>query len=301
VVGDQKANGGDLEQETPNQEAIINALKQAAEKQESDGGEAERSVGARQAGSGDLDEEVGDLNDDIANLRHRIRDLLNHDGKDEDIANLRHRIRDLLNHDGKDEDEEENEGGSARQKTEQEADSGDVDQSIDVSNSGDYVNQCVAVLQAANTGNAQNAPAFLQYSGDADDFEPGGIGITISPQLVQDCRQIIQQSTVVNQLLNPGRPGAGPPGGGIPPGAVGGAFYGAGSGQGVLNAAGGLGQPGFGQPLSRIGQSGLQQLNGAPTGRMLPRTGGPGAVSLLTLSAGALLIAGGLLVRRIFR
>jgi hypothetical protein len=282
VVGDQKANGGDLEQETPNQEAIINALKQAAEKQESDGGEAERSVGARQAGRGDLDEEVGDLNDD-------------------DIANLRHRIRDLLNHDGKDEDEEENDGGSVRQKTEQEADSGDVDQSIDVSNTGDYVNQCVAVLQAANTGNAQNAPAFLQYSGDADDFEPGGIGITISPQLVQDCRQIIQQSTVVNQLINPGRPGAGPPGGGIPPGAVGGAFYGAGSGQGVLNAPGGLGQPGFGQPLSRIGQSGLQQLNGAPTGRMLPRTGGPGAVSLLTLSAGALLIAGGLLVRRIFR
>ena len=56
---------------------------------------------------------------------------------------------------------------------EQEAESGDVDQSFDVSNSGDNSNQSVAIQGVANTGNAQNQIGITQFDGnnfDEDDF-----------------------------------------------------------------------------------------------------------------------------------
>ncbi len=300
VVEDKKADDGDLEQAPVNQEAILDALRQAADEQEAD------DVGAKQ--------ELEDSSDDIANLIQRLEDQkddtpsLQQRNGDRKDNNNDHDDDDDDNRPGrKDKDEKEDRDGDIKLETDQEAESGDVDQSVEISNTGDYAQQCVAVLQAANTGNAQNAPAFLQYSGDADDFEPGGIEIDISPQIVQDCRQIIQQTSVVNQLLpGAGRSRAGQPGtrrpgvagAGIPPRVAGAGFTGAGSG-GAFNVPTRLGQSAAG--ISGIGQARVQPLNAPSPGRMLPRTGGPGAVSLLTLGAGALLIAGGLLVRRISR
>ncbi len=57
--------------------------------------------------------------------------------------------------------------GDGFQDFEQEAESGDVDQSFYVSNTGDNSNQSVAIQGVANTGNAQNQIGITQF----DDFD----------------------------------------------------------------------------------------------------------------------------------
>ena len=114
---------------------------------------------------------------------------------------------------------------------ENEAESGAVDLSFDVSNTGDYASQCVPALQFGNTGNFNNAPAFAQNGsggfvderndvvffdddddglndfvlfdnrfdgGDIDDFEAGGIDVSFSPELTVDCSSTVQQSSAAS-------------------------------------------------------------------------------------------------------
>ena len=57
------------------------------------------------------------------------------------------------------------------QENEQESESGDVNQSFEISGGGDNSNQCVGVQGIANTGNSQNQIGVLQYGSDADEFE----------------------------------------------------------------------------------------------------------------------------------
>jgi hypothetical protein len=174
--------------------------------------------------------------------------------------------------------------GDPKQEAEQDADSGDVDQSVDVVNTGDNVNLCLGVLQAANTGNAQNAQGVVQDDSEADEVElEGGSSLTITPQLIVDCRQIIYQ------IATGQRPGAG-----------------SGDRNALLESAAlrggnvpGLGQLGIGTngaALKVAGSSGVG-LSKSAARRSLPRTGGG---ALLGLSAGMLLVAGGLAVRKIF-
>jgi hypothetical protein len=82
------------------------------------------------------------------------------------------------------------------QDVEQEAESGDVDQSFDVSQTGDNSNQTVSTQGVANTGNAQNAIDVVQVGGDADDFEFDDVGssITVSPSSTTNSVQRIGQS-----------------------------------------------------------------------------------------------------------
>jgi hypothetical protein len=54
------------------------------------------------------------------------------------------------------------------QSTEQEADSGEVDQSFDVSGAGDNSNQTEGTQGVANTGNAQNQIGITQTGSDVD-------------------------------------------------------------------------------------------------------------------------------------
>jgi len=56
------------------------------------------------------------------------------------------------------------------QDFDQEAESGDVDQSFDVSNTGDNSNQTVGIQGVANTGNAQNQIGVID-AGDFADFD----------------------------------------------------------------------------------------------------------------------------------
>ena len=176
--------------------------------------------------------------------------------------------------------------GDPKQETEQDADSGDADQSVDVINTGDNVNLCLAVLQTANTGNAQNTQGLVQDGSEADEVElEGGSSITITPQLIVDCRQIIYQIVTGQQ------PGAG-----------------SGDRDAILRSAalGGSGNvPGFGQLSIGTNRAALKVagtssagLSKAAARSSLPRTGGG---ALLGLGAGVVLVTGGLSVGRIFR
>jgi hypothetical protein len=69
------------------------------------------------------------------------------------------------------------------QEFDQEAESGDVDQSFNVSQTGDNSNQTVGIQGVANTGNAQNQIGLIQFGSDADDFEFDDVAssIEVSP------------------------------------------------------------------------------------------------------------------------
>lgn len=85
-------------------------------------------------------------------------------------------------------------GTALSSEVEQEAESGDVSMSAEVASSGDSSNQCAPVLQAANTGNVQNAQIINQYASQAEDIEVEGGSISISPELVARCQQEVQQA-----------------------------------------------------------------------------------------------------------
>src|ERR687894_1390857 len=77
------------------------------------------------------------------------------------------------------------------QETEQEAESGDLDQSFEVSGSGDNSNQCVGIQGVGNTGNAQNLIDVIQYGSDSGDFEFDEVNssIDVSPESSTTCDQ----------------------------------------------------------------------------------------------------------------
>ena len=121
---------------------------------------------------------------------------------------------------------------------ENELESGPVDQEFSVTNTGDYASQCVPAVQFGNTGNFNNAPSLAQFGsggfvvddrnddndrrrfgdffdffGDdnddndrvfrggntsIDDFEPGGIEFSVSPEVAVDCANTIQQSSAAS-------------------------------------------------------------------------------------------------------
>ena len=82
------------------------------------------------------------------------------------------------------------------QDVEQEAESGDIDQSFDVSDTGDNSNQTAGIQGVGNTGNAQNVIDVTQVGGDADDFEFDDVGssIEVSPSSTTDSVQRVNQS-----------------------------------------------------------------------------------------------------------
>jgi len=79
---------------------------------------------------------------------------------------------------------------------EQEAESGDVDQTFEVTGSGDNSSQCVGTQGVANTGNAQNVVGITQVDGDAEDFEFDEVdsSIEVSPESSTTCDQQVNQA-----------------------------------------------------------------------------------------------------------
>ena len=65
------------------------------------------------------------------------------------------------------------------QEDEQEGESGELDQSFEVTGEGDNSNQCANIQGVGNTGNAQNVVDLIQYGPEADDFEFEEVGSTI--------------------------------------------------------------------------------------------------------------------------
>jgi hypothetical protein len=82
------------------------------------------------------------------------------------------------------------------QESEQESESGEVNQSFEVSSTGDNSNQCANIQGVANTGNAQNQIDLIQYGSDADDFEFDEVGssIEVSPENSTTCDQQVNQA-----------------------------------------------------------------------------------------------------------
>ena len=82
------------------------------------------------------------------------------------------------------------------QEDEQEADSGDLDQTFNVTGGGDNSNQCVGAQVVGNTGNSQNQLDILQYDSEADDFEFEEVGsdIDLSPTNTTTCDQQVNQA-----------------------------------------------------------------------------------------------------------
>ena len=82
------------------------------------------------------------------------------------------------------------------QESDQTAESGDVSQSFNVSNTGDNSNQCAGIQGVANTGNAQNQIGVVQYGSEADEFsfEDSGSSINVSPTNLTSCDQQVNQA-----------------------------------------------------------------------------------------------------------
>ncbi len=92
------------------------------------------------------------------------------------------------------EDDFDNNG--VAQNFNQQAESGDVNQSFNVSNRGDNSNQCVGISGVANTGNAQNQVGVIQYGSQADDFnfEDSGASINVGGSSTTRCDQQVNQA-----------------------------------------------------------------------------------------------------------
>ena len=82
------------------------------------------------------------------------------------------------------------------QETEQEGEAGDLDQSFEVSGSGDNSSQCASIQGAGNTANSQNVIDLIQYGSTADDFEFEEVGsdIAVSPTNTTTCDQQVNQA-----------------------------------------------------------------------------------------------------------
>jgi uncharacterized membrane protein len=86
------------------------------------------------------------------------------------------------------------------QESEQESESGEVDQSFTVTSEGDNSNQCAGIQGVANTGNAQNQLDLIQYGSDAGDFEFDEVGssIEVSPENSTECDQQVNQAATAS-------------------------------------------------------------------------------------------------------
>jgi uncharacterized membrane protein len=82
------------------------------------------------------------------------------------------------------------------QEEEQEGESAELDQSFEVTGSGDNSSQCANIQGIGNTGNAQNITDILQYGSTADEFEFEEVGsdITLSPSNPVTCDQQVNQA-----------------------------------------------------------------------------------------------------------
>ncbi len=76
--------------------------------------------------------------------------------------------------------------------------SGGLESSFEVSQTGDNSSQCAPALQFGNTGNFQNGQAALQYASTADDIEFEGGSFEFTPEQAVECSQQVQQSAAAS-------------------------------------------------------------------------------------------------------
>jgi LPXTG-motif cell wall-anchored protein len=163
------------------------------------------------------------------------------------------------------------------QENDQEGESGEVDQSFTVTGSGDSANQCAALLGGAQSGNSQNQIGVAQSDeSEADDFEfdEAGSSVTLSPELAEECEQVINQAAA-SATAPKAAPAPAPK-----------------AEEKKAEA------PKAEAPKAKEKKA---EEKKSEEKKELPKTGGSGSASLLVLGTGVLLVTGGLLARRIFR
>ncbi len=172
------------------------------------------------------------------------------------------------------------------QETEQEdVESGGAAPVTEIANKGNNVNLCAALLQNAQSGNVQNVQGASQYQIPLDDIEFEGSNITLTPEAAQECEQVIQQAAAAAAPAKAAAPS--------PPAPKAEAKAGKAEAKAVP-----------GKAEAKAGKAEAKAVPGKAEAKAkeLPKTGGvAGAASLVGLGAGALLVAGGLIARRIIR
>jgi LPXTG-motif cell wall-anchored protein len=170
----------------------------------------------------------------------------------------------------------------SEQESEQEGESGEVGQSFEVSSSGGSANQCAEILAAAQSGNAQNVSDVIEADSDADDieFEEGGSSIGVSPELAEACEQTINQAASAAGKSEEKKAAPAPAPKTAPTPAP------------KLETK---------KEETKKEDTKKEETKKEETKKELPKTGGSGAASLFAFACGALLVIGGLLVRKIVR
>ncbi len=154
--------------------------------------------------------------------------------------------------------------------SQEDVESGDVEPVVEVANKGNNVNLCPTGHQSAQSGNVQNEQGTNQYQVGVDDIEFEGSNITFETESAGECVQTIEQAAA-----------AAP--------------------KGKAEAKAGKAEAKAEAPKAEA-KAGKAEAKAEAKAKELPKTGGvAGAASLVGLGAGALLVAGGLLVRRIIR
>jgi hypothetical protein len=118
--------------------------------------------------------------------------------------------------DGKNHQQQRHKGGggggggesAVSQESEQDAESAELNQSFNVSQTGDNSTQCAGIQGVGNTGNAQNLTDVLQYGSEADDFEfeEGGSTIEMNPTNTTTCDQQVNQAASASGGGGSGKP-----------------------------------------------------------------------------------------------
>ena len=161
----------------------------------------------------------------------------------------------------------------SQEQSERRITSGKSSPSFSVSNKGNNANLCPSGQQVGNTGQVANEQGAVQYDSKADDIDFSGSSLTITPSETAECTQTIEQAAAAGPKAE-AKAGKAEAKGGAPEAKAGGAEAKAGA------------------PEAKAGKA---------EAKTLPATGGLDLAPLLGLGAGALLVAGGLLARRITR
>ena len=152
-------------------------------------------------------ESVGDLAEHLGVDREELAELLDEAKSDDGVANTDSDDEESASNDGgggsepkNNESDENSSTPSVSQESEQEAESGDVNQSFTVTSSGDNSNQSAAVQGAANSGNTQSQTSVVQSGSEAEDIElEGGSSIEVSPELESQSQQAVEQAAAATE------------------------------------------------------------------------------------------------------
>jgi LPXTG-motif cell wall-anchored protein len=154
----------------------------------------------------------------------------------------------------------------SQEESERRINSGKSSPSVAISNKGNNVSLCPTVQQIGNTGEVANEQGATQYKTKTDDIDFSGSEIGITPSTTSECTQTIEQAAA-----------AGP------------------------KAEAKAGKAEAKAPEAKA-EAKAGKAEAKAEAKELPKTGGvAGTASLLGLGAGGLLVAGGLIARRIIR